>query len=42
MQAQFLRRLKAAERYSFQNGRLVLQYALEEGADAMAFVSLRP
>ena len=42
MQAQFLRRLKAAERYSFQNGRLVLQYALEEGADAMSFVSLRP
>ena len=38
IEEEFTRRLEAVERFSFMNGRLVLQYALEGEADAMYFV----
>lgn len=39
---EFLRRLAAVERFSFVNGRLLLQYALEDETDAMTFVADGP
>jgi heat shock protein HslJ len=42
LEDEFMRRLEAAVRFSFRNGRLLLQYVLEDEADAMTFVSLRP
>lgn len=38
----FMRRLEAVERFSFLNGRLLLQYALEDESNVLTFESLRP
>jgi heat shock protein HslJ len=38
----FLRRLEAVERFSFLNGRLLLQYELEDDLGALTFVPQRP
>jgi heat shock protein HslJ len=41
LEDEFMSRLGAVERFSFLNGRLLLQYAIEDEADALTFEPLR-